>query len=403
MKKIISLFLLLFSISILCQAQGPIPDGERFDKALEAMEEEDNGKAFILFNSWLMDHPGDTEAYWYRAVLLEEFEQYETALADYNILLEMNPDRAEALMARGRVRYRLGQYEKAKEDFNAFLLAPPGETTQIIYRKSATGGGISQILTAQTENPSQAFYHLGLCSIALEENEEAISYLDSAIYYDRGEADFYVEKGKAQAQMGDKELALESYERALEINPDHFLAIQRIAFLSEDADEEALEELTRAIMESAPGNPEPFKQRGFFRLMNSDPEGAIEDFTEVLLLDPEDLETWYYRGKANASLKNWDNAETDYSNSMEIGGPNAEVFLARGQARYISKKLDAALADFTMAIFHDQENPSGYYHRGITLQRTGNIAEACPDLLKAKEMGMEEAVTVWEAVCGKRN
>ena len=403
MKKITSLFLLLFSISILCQAQGPIPDGERFDKALEAMEEEDNGKAFILFNSWLMDHPGDTEAYWYRAVLLEEFEQYETALADYNILLEMNPDRAEALMARGRVRYRLGQYEKAKEDFNAFLLAPPGETTQIIYRKSATGGGISQILTAQTENPSQAFYHLGLCSIALEENEEAISYLDSAIYYDRGEADFYVEKGKAQAQMGDKELALESYERALEINPDHFLAIQRIAFLSEDADEEALEELTRAIMESAPGNPEPFKQRGYFRLMNSDPEGAIEDFTEVLLLDPEDLETWYYRGKANASLKNWDNAETDYSNSMEIGGPNAEVFLARGQARYISKKLDAALADFTMAIFHDQENPSGYYHRGITLQRTGNIAEACPDLLKAKEMGMEEAVTVWEAVCGKRN
>lgn len=403
MKKITSLFLLLFPISILCQAQGPIQDAERFDKALEAMEEEDNGKAFILFNSWLMDHPGDTEAYWYRAVLLEEFEQYETALADYNILLEMNPDRAEALMARGRVRYRLGQFEKAKEDFNSFLLAPPGETTQIIYRKSATGGGISQILTAQTENPSQAFYHLGLCSIALEENEEAISYLDSAIYYDRGEADFYVEKGKAQAQMGDNELALESYKRALEINPDHFLAIQRIAFLSEDADEEALEELTRAIMESAPGNPEPFKQRGYFRLMNSDPEGAIEDFTEVLLLDPEDLETWYYRGKANASLKNWDNAETDYSNSMEIGGPNAEVFLARGQARYISKRLDAALADFTMVIFHDQENPSGYYHRGITLQRTGNIAEACPDLLKAKEMGMEEAVTVWEAVCGKRN
>jgi tetratricopeptide (TPR) repeat protein len=402
-KKIISLFLFLFFISILCRAQGLTPDAERFDKALEAMEEKDNGKAFILFNSWLMDHPGDTEAYWYRAILLEEFEQYETALADYNILLEMNPDRAEALMARGRVRYRLGQYEKAKEDFKAFLLAPPGETTQIIYRKSGIGGGISQIFTAQTENPSQAFYHLGLCSIALEENEEAIFYLDSAIHYDRGEADFYAEKGKAQAQMGKNELALESYERALEINPDHFLAIQRIAFLSENANEEALEKLTRAIIESDPGNPEPFKQRGYFRLMNSDPEGAIEDFTEVLLLDPEDIETWYYRGKANASLKNWDNAETDYSNSMEIGGPNAEVFLARGQARYISKKLDSALADFTMAIFHDQDNPSGYYHRGITLQRMRNIAEACPDLLKAKEMGMEEAATVWEAVCGKRN
>lgn len=399
-KKIICFFLFLSSISILSLAQGALPAADRFDKALEAMEDEDNGKAFLLFNSWLMDHPGDIEAYWYRAVLLEEFEQYETALADYNILLEMSPNRGEALMARGRVRYRLGQYEKAKEDFKAFLITPPGETTQIIYRKSATGEGISQIFTAQTENPSQAYYHLGLCSIALEENEEAIFYLDSAIYYNPEEADFYVEKGKAQAQMGDNILARESYERALELNPDHFLAIQRKVFLTQNADEAALEELTRAIMES-PGNPEPFKQRGYFRLMKSDPAGAIEDFNEVLLLDQEDIETWYYRGKANASLKNWDNAETDYSNSMEIGGPNAEVFLARGQARYNSKKLDAALADFTMAIFHDQENPSGYYHRGITLQRMGNIAEACPDLLKAKEMGLEEATTVWGKVCEK--
>lgn len=401
MKKII--FLFLFSISFLGRAQEQVPAADRFDKALEAMEDEDNGKAFLLFNSWLMDHPGDTEAYWYRAVLLEEFEQYETALADYNILLEMNPDRAEALMARGRVRYRLGQYEKAKEDFKAFLIAPPGETTQIIYRKSATGEGVSQIFTAQTENPAQAFYHLGLCSIALQQNLEAISYLDSAIYFNPEEADFFVEKGKAQAQMGDKELAQKSYEKALELNPDHFLAIQRIAFLSQNADEEALEELTIAIMESSPGNPEPFKQRGYFRLMKSDPEGAVEDFNEVLFLDPEDIETMYYRGKANASLKNWDKAETDYSNSLEIGGPNAEVFLARGQARYLAKKLDAALADFTMAVFHDQANPSGYYHRGITLQRMGNIREACPDLLRAKEMGMEEAATVWEKVCAKGN
>ncbi len=400
MKKAIFLSLFIFLISFLSRAQGSIQVSDRFDNALDAMEAKDNGKAFLLLNSWLMDHPADTEAYWYRAVLLEEFEQYETALADYNILLEINPDRSVALLARGRVRYRLGQYEKAKEDFKAFMIAPPGETTQVIYRKSTTDGGVSQIFTAQTENPAQAFYHLGLCSIALKENEEAISYLDSAISYDPGEADFYVEKGKAYAQMGDKDSAQKSYERALELNPDHFLALQRMAFLSQSMDESALEELTRAIMES-PENPEPFKQRGYFRLMKSDPDGAIEDFDQVLEIDPGDIETMYYRGKANASLREWDKAETDYSNSLEIGGPNSEVFLARGQARYQSKKVDAALADFTLAVFHDQENPSGYYHRGITYHRLGKIAEACPELLKAKEMGMEEAATVWERVCGK--
>jgi tetratricopeptide (TPR) repeat protein len=401
-KKSLLLFLLIFLFSIHSQAQGPIHESERFEKAMQAMDKDDTAKAFLLFNSWLIDHPKDIEAYWYRALLLEGFEQFETALADYNILLEMDPDRGEALLARGRVRYRLGQYEKAKDDFTAFMMAAKGETTQIISRKSATGEGVSQIFTAQTGNPAQAFYHLGLCSIALEENEEAIAYLDSAIHYSPNEADFYVEKGKAYFQKGDLDSAQKQYEKALELDPENFLANQRMAFLSENTNEAALEELTRAI-EEFPENPETFKQRGYFRLMNFDPEGAIEDLDQVLVLDPGDIESMYYRGKAHASLKSFEKAETDYSNSMEIGGPNAEVFLARGQARYLSNKVEAALADFTMAIFHDQENPSGYYHRGITYHRMGNLSEACPDLLKGKELGMVEAAIAWEKVCEKKN
>ena len=56
-----------------------------------------------------------------------------------------------------------------------------------------------------------------------------------------------------------------------------------------------------------------------------------------------------------------------------------------------------------MAIFHNQENSSGYYQRGITFHRLGKLNDACPDLLKAKEMGMEEATVAWEKVWGKGN
>ncbi len=56
----------------------------------------------------------------------------------------------------------------------------------------------------------------------------------------------------------------------------------------------------------------------------------------------------------------------------------------------MSQNLDAAIADFTFTISLDPEFASGFYHRGIALQRLGRIQEACPDLLKALNMGMRE-------------
>jgi ABC-type Mn2+/Zn2+ transport system ATPase subunit len=58
------------------------------------------------------------------------------------------------------------------------------------------------------------------------------------------------------------------------------------------------------------------------------------------------------------------------------------------------------LADFTLTVTHDLEHASGYYHRGITFQRMGKISQACADLLKSKNLGMEAAETAWKKVCG---
>jgi tetratricopeptide (TPR) repeat protein len=85
--------------------------------------------------------------------------------------------------------------------------------------------------------------------------------------------------------------------------------------------------------------------------------------------------------------------------AVGIEPENPEYFLARGQARYVSQNLEAALADFTVTVSLDPEHASGYYHRGITHQRMGKLRDACADLLKAKELGMEAAETAWKKVC----
>lgn len=394
------LFFLLVTQSLATAAQVITSSSQRRKLGMEAYEQNDLPRAFGLLDSWLSDHPDDGEIYLYRARIWNQFKNSQNAEIDYTAYLQFFPDHGEVYLERGRARFQNGLFELAKKDFEAFLQLPRGETSQVIYRRSASAQGFSQIFTAQTPNPAQAYYHLGLCSIEMKEFTQAIVYLDSAIQYQSDEPDFYSEKGKALALQGEKEDAKLNYQKALELNPDHYLSRQRMAFLSQTSDEEALEALTQSIA-SAPENPEPFKQRGYYRLSHKDPSGAKDDFLEALSMDPEDDQLWFYLGSSWVSLKNFKESERAFSKALDLDPQNVEYLFHRGQSRYRMNEFRNALADFTLVTFYDPEYASGFYHKGITLQRISGGKTGCPDLKKAMELGMEEAKAAWQKACGQ--
>lgn len=394
------LFFLLVTQSLATAAQVITSSSQRRKLGMEAYEQNDLPRAFGLLDSWLSDHPDDGEIYLYRARIWNQFKNSQNAEIDYTAYLQFFPDHGEVYLERGRARFQNGLFELAKKDFEAFLQLPRGETSQVIYRRSASAQGFSQIFTAQTPNPAQAYYHLGLCSIEMKEFTQAIVYLDSAILYQSDEPDFYSEKGKALALQGEKEDAKLNYQKALELNPDHYLSRQRMAFLSQTSDEEALEALTQSIA-SAPENPEPFKQRGYYRLSHKDPSGAKDDFLEALSMDPEDAQLWFYLGSSWVSLKNFKESERAFSKALDLDPQNVEYLFHRGQSRYRMNEFRNALADFTLVTFYDPEYASGFYHKGITLQRISGGKTGCPDLKKAMELGMEEAKAAWQKACGQ--
>ena len=394
------LFFLLVTQSLATAAQVITSSSQRRKLGMEAYEQNDLPRAFGLLDSWLSDHPDDGEIYLYRARIWNQFKNSQNTEIDYTAYLQFFPDHGEVYLERGRARFQNGLFELAKKDFEAFLQLPRGETSQVIYRRSASAQGFSQIFTAQTPNPAQAYYHLGLCSIEMKEFTQAIVYLDSAIQYQSDEPDFYSEKGKALALQGEKEDAKLNYQKALELNPDHYLSRQRMAFLSQTSDEEALEALTQSIA-SAPENPEPFKQRGYYRLSHKDPSGAKDDFLEALSMDPEDDQLWFYLGSSWVSLKNFKESERAFSKALDLDPQNVEYLFHRGQSRYRMNEFRNALADFTLVTFYDPEYASGFYHKGITLQRISGGKTGCPDLKKAMELGMEEAKAAWQKACGQ--
>jgi tetratricopeptide (TPR) repeat protein len=350
------------------------------------------------FDQWIQTHPADQEALWLRGQAFQYQGNLSRALSDYSSLLALNPGYAEALFERGRVRYQLKQYEEAMADFENFLKTPPGETTRILYKIAPGDNAVSSVTTAQSSSEEDAYYHLGLCSIELEEYDFAILYLDEAILLNPSIPDFHTEKGRALARLGDNVPAMESFELALQLDPDHLPAKQGLALVKTGGDAVFQEQLNQVIADSE-GNSQTYKQRGFYRMNHHDISGAIEDFSMAVSMDPEDSESYFYRGKIHYRQKNWGKAEADFSDAIAIEPENPDYYLARGQSRYVSQNLEAAVADFTVMISLDPEFASGFYHRGITYQRMGKLSQACADLLKAKNLGMEEAGIAWEKVC----
>lgn len=399
MPKYFFLFILFFKlVPSLAQEEPVPPNKELLESAILAFDSQDWGNAERLLSNYISSNPRFTEAYWLRGQTFERMGNFDRALSDFSILLSINPDYAEAYFARGRIRFQLKQYESAIKDFQDFLVTPPGETTRIIYRQGAGDIGTSQVLTAQSGNPAQAYYHLGLCSFELGEYDFAVDYFDLALEYESTNADYHAEKGRSYLRIGENMLAIESFEKALAINPRHLPSKQGLSEVKQGGDLELLEQLDQVIADSI-ANGQTYKQRGFYRMNHGDSLGAIADFTAAIELDEFDTESFYYRGKIYSGRKDWKKAERDFTSALNMEEQNEGYLLARGQARYLAGSLTGALADFTTLIVINPSNSSGYYHRGITLQRMKRLSEACPDLLKASELGMDQAKVIWEKIC----
>ncbi|MEJ2285250.1 MAG: tetratricopeptide repeat protein, partial [Desulfobacterales bacterium] len=77
---------------------------------------------------------------------------------------------------------------------------------------------------------------------------------------------------------------------------------------------------------------------------------AIEAFSEVIEMIPEDVEAYNYRGIARAYEKDYEGAIDDYTRALTIKPGDAQALHNRGFAWVKTGNLENALNDFSRAI-----------------------------------------------------
>ncbi len=157
---------------------------------------------------------------------------------------------------------------------------------------------------------------------------------------------------------------------------------------------------------------------------DEDYQGAIENFNQALILNPNDAQAYVNRG--NALYENAQNsgnpdeeyktALKDFNNALKLNPNEAEAYISRGTVRYdiaeyspdAIDKYKAAIADFNQAINKNPNSAIAYVKRGITQQKlaqknSGDLSQGYHKALKDFDMALQLDPKLAEAYVEKGN
>ncbi|MEH2267934.1 MAG: tetratricopeptide repeat protein [Nostoc sp.] len=112
-------------------------------------------------------------------------------------------------------------------------------------------------------------------------------------------------------------------------------------------------------------------------------EGAIEDFNQVIELDPQNAVAYNRRGDAYYRLGDYEQAQADASQAILLNPQDANAYFDRGFAISELGKYKEAIADYTQAIKLNSENAYAYYGRGLARGQLKDNKGAIGDFSKA--------------------
>lgn len=271
-------------------------------------------------------NPEDDDSLWERAQIYYEQEKYELADADYKRMLEIDPNNSIAYMGLGRNEVYRKNYDSAIDIFDNVIALYPEYSRAYAFRAEAYAGQnkyldaagdvvkaldidgdskafwimqtvadsafvqMSAKLKAMAVNdPNAAYwpYCLGVINERAEKYSDAITYYKKAAKLDE-DAITYNRISSCYQDMGEWASALEYMDKAIELDPkdDNYLLYKADIYYEAGQIETAISVVDEYV-ERTPDYFAGYYTRGWYKDNLKDIDGAIEDYTTAITLDPD--------------------------------------------------------------------------------------------------------------------
>ncbi len=345
-----------------------------FESGRTLLEQGDAQGAIRQFNRAIALEPSFTAAYVGRARASAAMNHSAPAIKSYAkaIALASDPQqRASVYLERGKEYFNTDEHRRALDDFNRAAEQFPASADVAHQRGRALLRIAGEQVAAGEVTARQTI-------------TQAISALDRAIAINPGLAEALADRGRARADLGETDEAIEDLGQAATLDAGdatlHFalavLHLQRataarnaegdrrddlqtaVAKLSEamEIDQQADDEepsspsdvefdpvqsqLTRAVAQIELASvAEPDARAALYN-------AALQDCEAVILEDPTIAVAHFQSGVAHRMLGNFSSAVEAFTEAIRLSPENAEARIRRGIAWYYLGEADLAAADF---------------------------------------------------------
>jgi tetratricopeptide (TPR) repeat protein/S1-C subfamily serine protease len=241
---------------------------------------------------------------------------------------------------------------------------------------------INQAISLFPNNPNYYNEKWSVLS-ELKRYDEGLAAITQAIYL-APRAAWYVNRGILYRRQQKYELALDDYNQAIELNPNHANAYNNRGNLYQDLQkyELALDDFNKAI-EINPNFAILYYNRGNLYINQQKYDLALSDYNQAIELDSKLAMAYYNRGVLYDDQRKYELALADYSKAIDINPNLAEAYVNRGLLYKDLQKYDLALSDYSKAIDINPNDAKAYVNRGVLYRLQEKYDLALSDYSKA--------------------
>ncbi|WPR70174.1 tetratricopeptide repeat protein [Flavobacterium sp. NG2] len=335
-----------------------------------------------LLNELYAIEPNNEEIYIQKANICSKRDQHEKAVEYLKIALEHTDDYADVYNLIGMEYLFMDNLEQAKESFINCLeedLEDQAALYNVVYcfefldqNKEA----IEYLNQYIEKNPYSeiAWHQKGRLHYGLKQYEEAIRAFEYATLIDEDFLGAYMEKAKAYERLGQYEKAIDSYKRTIELDDATSYALLRIGKCHEKLGNTAfaLKFYNETVHE------DPLLDKGWiaitdFYVRQNNFQKALFYVNKALAIDNQNKLYWKRYATINKQMNFFEEAEFGFRKAVEFGDTELDTWLFWVDLLQFLGEFDGAILTLLQATeFYPESNEIEYRLAGLYFMTQDN-------------------------------